>query len=50
MGANPVSAYRCGGSAGWPGARGCVGVLLPVELRHANHTASTNTVILKRLH
>jgi len=44
-------AYRCGGSAGWPAARRVLhpctgGVLLPVELRHANHTASTNALIL----
>ena len=47
-----ASAYRCGGSAGWPAARRvrCTrapdSVLLPVELRHVNHTASTNTLIL----
>ena len=47
--ARAPSAYRCGGSAGWPGRRcGVRGSLLPVELRHANHTASTNAVILRR--
>ena len=45
------SAYRCGGSAGWRFRPQRLGVtlthdraffLLPVELRHVNHTASTN--------
>ena len=38
------STYRCGGSAAW----GCPGAahLLPVELQHVNHTASTNGGIL----
>jgi hypothetical protein len=40
------SAYRCGGSAGWV-RRGRHSLLLPVELRHANHTASTNPCILR---
>ena len=38
------SAYRCGGSAGWPARWTRQGSLLPVELRHVNHTASTNVV------
>ena len=48
------SAYRCGGSAGWLSLprtlhshrAGGPGSLLPVELRHVNHTASTNAAIL----
>ena len=41
------STYRCGGSAGW--VRCCQStILLPVELRRVNHTASTNGAILRR--
>ena len=45
------SVYRCGGSAGWKSQRlqgglfplhGLDFLLLPVELRRVNHTASTN--------
>jgi hypothetical protein len=39
------SADRCGGSAGEVG-RYRLSLLLPVELRHVNHTASTNALIL----
>lgn len=39
------STYRCGGSAGWAG-RERPAPLLPVELQHVNHTASTNAAIL----
>jgi hypothetical protein len=43
----PPSAYRCGGSAGWLARLSGARLLLPVELRHANHTASTNVWILE---
>jgi uncharacterized protein (TIGR02449 family) len=36
---------RCGGSAGEVDCEQCT-LLLPVELRHVNHTASTNAFIL----
>ena len=39
-------ADRCGGSAGEVG-RYRLSFLLPVELRHVNHTASTNALILR---
>jgi hypothetical protein len=39
------STYRCGGSAGWLCCEQRI-LLLPVELRRVNHTASTNTAIL----
>ena len=39
-------ADRCGGSAGEVG-RYRLSLLLPVELRHVNHTASTNALILR---
>ena len=47
-GAHIATAYRCGGSAGWHRTAARAGLLLPVELRHANHTASTNVLILER--
>ena len=40
-----ASTYRCGGSAGWTCCEQRV-LLLPVELRHVNHAASTNPMIL----
>ena len=42
------SAYRCGGSAGWAFRSARSAALLPVELRHVNHTASTNALHSRR--
>ncbi len=42
------STYRCGGSAGWADHASWPTPLLPVELQHVNHTASTNSASLRQ--